>query len=107
MMIVLTDNAVDAVRRVLQDADDLAAGMRIAVETGGCSGYRYKLALEPAPLDGDAVVDFSGVKVFVDPESWSLLDGARMDFVSDINGAGFVFSNPNAKATCGCGKSFC
>jgi len=106
-MIALTDSAVDAVRRVLQDADDVAAGLRIAVETGGCSGYRYKLGLEAEPLDGDAVVDFAGVKVFVDPDSWLLLDGAEMDFVSNVEGAGFVFTNPNAKATCGCGKSFC
>ena len=48
-----------------------------------------------------------GAKVFVDPDSWLLLNGAEMDFVSDVSGAGFIFSNPNAAATCGCGKSFC
>lgn len=106
-MIALTDSAVDAVRRVLEDAEDVAAGLRISVETGGCSGYLYKLGLEAEPLDGDAVVDFAGVKVFVDPDSWLMLDGAEVDFVNDVSGAGFVFNNPNAKAKCGCGKSFC
>ena len=104
-MIALTDSALDAVRRVLEDADDVAGGLRISVETGGCSGYRYKLELEAEPLDGDAVVDFSGVKVFVDSDSWPLLDGTEMDFVNDEDGAGFMFTNPNAK--CGCGKSSC
>ncbi|PKU21898.1 HesB/IscA family protein [Telmatospirillum siberiense] len=106
-MIALTDNAVDAVRRVLEDSEDGVAGLRISVETGGCSGYLYKLGLESEPLDGDAVVDFAGVKVFVDSDSWPLLDGAEVDFVEDVSGTGFVFNNPNAKAKCGCGKSFC
>ena len=106
-MIALTDSAVDAVRRVLEDAEEVAAGLRISVETGGCSGYRYKIGLEAEPLEGDAVVDFSGVKVFIDPDSWLLLDGVEVDFVNEVSGAGFMFNNPNAQATCGCGKSFC
>lgn len=106
-MIALTDNAVEAARRVIEDTDAGAAGLRISVEQGGCSGYLYRLGLETGPSDGDAVVDFEGVKVFVDAASWSLLDGAQVDFVDSIEGAGFVFDNPNAKAKCGCGKSFC
>lgn len=106
-MIALTDSAVDAVRRVMDEAGVVVLGLRIAVETGGCSGYRYSLGLETETIEGDAVFDFSGIKVFVDPQSWPLLDGARVDFVNDVSGVGFVFDNPNAKAKCGCGKSFC
>ncbi|HLN22423.1 MAG TPA: iron-sulfur cluster assembly accessory protein [Patescibacteria group bacterium] len=106
-MLALTDNAVDAVRRVLADAQEAVAGLRITVETGGCSGYQYKLGLEIEPQDGDEVVDCSGVKVFIDQTSQPLLEGAEIDFVEDVSGAGFVFHNPNAKSSCGCGKSFC
>lgn len=106
-MIALTDNALGAVRRVIEDTEAGAAGLRISVEQGGCSGYLYRLGLEAEPSDGDAVVDFEGVKVFVDAASWPLLDGAEVDFVESLEGAGFVFNNPNAKAKCGCGKSFC
>ncbi len=106
-MIALTDNALDAVRRVLADAEEATAGLRIAVETGGCQGYRYRLELDDQPAADDAVVDCRGVKLFVDASSWPLLDGAEVDFVDGVEGAGFVFNNPNAKAKCGCGKSFC
>jgi iron-sulfur cluster assembly protein len=106
-MIALTDNAVDAVRRILEDAENVAAGLRIAIETGGCSGYRYKLGLEAEPLDDDAILDFAGVKIFVDAESWPLLNGAEIDFVNDVERIGFVFNNPQANSHCGCGKSFC
>ena len=106
-MLALTENAVDAVRRVLADSDDDVAGLRITVETGGCSGYRYKLGLESEPQEGDAVVEISGLLVFIDPVSQPLLAGAEIDFAEDVSGAGFVFNNPNAKSQCGCGKSFC
>jgi len=106
-MLALTDNAVAAVQRVLADAEDDIAGLRIAVESGGCSGNRYKLELEVEAEDGDEILEFAGVKVFVDSTSKPLLDGVQVDFVESIEGSGFVFDNPNAAQKCGCGKSFC
>lgn len=106
-MLALTDNALEAVRRVLADADDDVTGLRIGVETGGCSGMRYKLELEVAAQDGDEVIDFSEFKLFVDATSQPLLAGVQVDFVESVEGSGFVFDNPNAANKCGCGKSFC
>jgi iron-sulfur cluster assembly protein len=106
-MLALTDSALDAVRQVLAKITDEGTGLRIAVQTGGCSGYRYSLAIDSAVQDGDEVIEFPGVTVFIDADSWSLLDGAEVDFVESVSGAGFVFNNPNAKSSCGCGKSFC
>ncbi|HVI51297.1 MAG TPA: iron-sulfur cluster assembly accessory protein [Candidatus Sulfotelmatobacter sp.] len=106
-MLVLTDTAIEAVRRVMQEADDDISGLRIGVETGGCSGLRYKLELEVDAQDGDEVLDFTGFKLFIGSSSQTLLAGVEVDFVESVEGSGFVFDNPNAADKCGCGKSFC
>jgi len=106
-MLVLTDTAIEAVRRVMQEADDDISGLRIGVETGGCSGLRYKLELEVDAQDGDEVLDFTGFKLFIGSSSQTLLAGVEVDFVESVEGSGFVFDNPNATDKCGCGKSFC
>lgn len=105
-MLVLTEGAIEAVRQVIEGSDEPVAGLRVMVEAGGCSGMRYQLGLEAELQADDTVLDFGGVKVFVDPVSGPLLEGVAIDFVEDLNGAGFVFDNPGAKARCGCGKSF-
>lgn len=106
-MIALTDTAIEAVRRVMARADEDIAGLRIGVETGGCSGLRYKLELEAAAQEGDEILDYSGFKLFIDASSRMHLAGVQVDFVENADGAGFVFDNPNAANKCGCGKSFC
>jgi iron-sulfur cluster assembly protein len=106
-MLALTQSAVDAVRRVMEDGDEAATGMRIAVEAGGCSGFQYKLHLEAEALEGDQVFEFTDVKIYVGADSQAYLAGTELDFVETVEGAGFVFNNPNAKSSCGCGKSFC
>ncbi len=106
-MLTLTESAVNAVRRVLAQSEGQATGLRIAVCTGGCAGYKYSLGLESKAQDDDVIYLHDGVMVFVDPDSESMLQGARVDFVEEAEGAGFVVDNPGVKKVCGCGKSFC
>lgn len=80
-------------------------GLRVAVMGGGCSGFSYKIEFSD-PKDNDNVLAFDGFKVFIDPKSSIYLNGTILDFKDGLNGKGFVFENPNAKNTCGCGESF-
>ncbi|MBF0562793.1 MAG: iron-sulfur cluster assembly accessory protein [Alphaproteobacteria bacterium] len=105
-MLTVTDNALNAIRTALRNGIAPVAGLRVMVEAGGCSGYKYVLGLESAILKSDEVIEYDEVKVVIDPVSLPLLDGVTMDFVTNLDGAGFVFNNPNASAKCGCGKSF-
>jgi iron-sulfur cluster assembly protein len=106
-MIVLTQEAADAVKSAMAKTGKEDAGLRIMVETGGCAGYKYLIGLDPAPREDDAVIETSGVKVFVDPTTQPLVDGLQVGFVESLEGSGFTFDNPNAGAKCSCGKSFC
>lgn len=105
-MLVLTDSAIGAIKTLLDGAGEVQAGLRIMVASGGCSGLRYSMGIDDQPQEGDRVYRFGEVRVFVDPTSQPLLTGVNVDFVEDLNGAGFVFENPNAKGKCGCGQSF-
>jgi len=105
-MITLTENAIEAVDRFIQGADQEISGLRISVSGGGCSGFQYGLSLEESATSRDEVLEFGVVKVFVDPESATILNGVIVDFVDGLEGAGFKFENPNATASCGCGNSF-
>jgi len=106
-MIQLTDNAVKAVRRFIKGSGTPVAGLRIAITGGGCSGFKYDMKLEEAMGAGDTVVDCGNdLKVFIDQESAGMLNGVIVDFVENLEGAGFKFENPNATNSCGCGKSF-
>jgi iron-sulfur cluster assembly accessory protein len=104
--VVLSDVAAVKVKHLLdqEGRDDLA--LRIAVQPGGCSGLRYQLFFDERTLDGDEVVDFSGVKVVVDRMSVPYLAGATIDFVDTIEKQGFTIDNPNAGGSCACGDSF-
>lgn len=105
-MLSLTDNAVQAVDRFITSANKPIAGLRIQVEGGGCSGFKYTMRLEETPSDSDQAIDCGGVTVLVDENSATILDGVTVDFVESMEGSGFKFENPNASGTCGCGKSF-
>lgn len=102
----LTDSAVDAVRNAIKSDGQEGDGLRVSVVGGGCSGYQYNLDFEKESRMGDLELDFSGVKIFIDPISAGYLKGTVIDFVSGLQGTGFKFHNPNAKRTCGCGSSF-
>ncbi|HTK50306.1 MAG TPA: iron-sulfur cluster assembly accessory protein [Gemmatimonadaceae bacterium] len=82
-------------------------GLRVSVQPGGCSGFKYGLLIEDQAADDDFVVDASGgFRMFVDPFSAQYLSGVTIDYVSSMQGSGFTFKNPNATGGCGCGSSF-
>ncbi|MFZ9744232.1 MAG: iron-sulfur cluster insertion protein ErpA [Aquiluna sp.] len=102
----LTATAVSKVKYLLEaeGRDDLR--LRVAVQPGGCSGLIYQLFFDETLEESDAVVDFDGVEVVVDPMSIPYLDGASIDFEDSIQKQGFTIDNPNASGSCACGDSF-
>lgn len=102
----LTETAVSKVKNLLsaEGRDDLR--LRVAVQPGGCSGLIYQLFFDETLEEADAVVDFDGVEVVVDPMSIPYLDGAQIDFEDTIQKQGFTIDNPNASGSCACGDSF-
>lgn len=82
------------------------AFIRVGVEGGGCSGLSYKLEFDNVMKEGDQVFEDKGIKVVVDKKSFLYLVGTELDYTGGLNGKGFVFINPNANRTCGCGESF-
>ena len=86
--------------------DPLPAGLRIGVVGGGCSGFQYSMSFENQAGMMDKVLQFDGIKVFVDATSAMYLNGCVVDYVETLEAAGFKFENPNVKSTCGCGSSF-
>jgi len=105
--VILSDNAVGKLKELITKngtAEDTY--LRVYVAGGGCSGFRYGLALDNNVHEGDEVVQASGVKVVVDPNSREYLDGSSIDYVESVAGSGFMVSNPNNWSTCGCGQSF-
>lgn len=103
-MINLTNNALNAVRGVISTSG--ASGLRITVESGGCAGFKYIMGLANETKSDDTVIERDGVKLFIDNDSHQYLAGTTIDFVLAQEGSGFTFDNPNAKASCTCGKSF-
>jgi iron-sulfur cluster assembly protein len=105
-MINLTDSALNAVRSAISTSAEPVDGLRIMVEAGGCAGLKYNMGLVKEVDPDDTVIERDGVKVFIDMKSHEFLAGTTVDFVVALEGSGFTFDNPNAKASCGCGKSF-
>ena len=106
-MVTITERAAAKVKQLLEAEDDPAlTALRVAVEGGGCSGFRYALGFDAGPEEGDAVMELHGVRIVVDPYSLPYVEGTDLDYVDGLVGAGFQISNPNVKAACGCGSSF-
>ena len=105
-MIGLSETAAVKVRELISKRPGETQGLRVGVRGGGCSGFTYFLEFAEAPNQGDRELDSHGVKLFVDPKSYLYLMGTEVDFVDSLSGAGFKFTNPNARRTCGCGESF-
>lgn len=105
MAVTLTQSAANHVGRYLQKRGK-GIGLRLGVRTTGCSGMAYKLEYVDEQAADDVVFDSFGVKVFIDPKSLAYLDGTELDYAREGLNEGFRFSNPNEKATCGCGESF-
>lgn len=105
-MLQLTDKAVDKVKSLLQDENKAGYGLRVAVQGGGCSGFQYGLTWESEQQPNDNVLEFDGLKVFLDPLSAMYLEEVRIDYVDSLSGSGFKIINPKATGSCGCGSSF-
>lgn len=105
-MINLTPNAVKAIHRFVRGSETPVAGLRIMIQGGGCSGFQYGLRLEADKQEDDTELEIDGVKLLVDPMSYTLVAGITVDFIDTLTHTGFKFDNPNATSTCGCGQSF-
>lgn len=105
--IVLTTKAVDEVKKIMeQNSIPESYGLRVGVKGGGCSGLSYTLGFDAEKRDADKVLEQDGVRLFIDSKSLFYLMGTELDFTDGLNGRGFVFNNPQAARTCGCGSSF-
>ena len=103
----VTESAVDHVREFAVVEGKPGANLRVAVKGGGCSGLTYVLELvDEEAQEDEKVVDEHGLKVFIPKRSFVFLAGTTLEYSGGLNGKGFVFNNPNAKTTCGCGTSF-
>jgi iron-sulfur cluster assembly protein len=106
-VINFTDKGAEKVKEFLanQGADQSTSGLRVGVRGGGCSGFQYALAFD-IERDGDHVFEDHGLRLLVDTQSLPYVRGAKVDYVDDLQGAGFKVDNPNVIAACGCGSSF-
>ena len=104
----VTDPAAVEIKKFMSSEEGLpeTAGLRVRVVPGGCSGFQYSLNIEEASRQGDFVLEEKGVRLFVDMFSAQYLNGVQIDYVTNVMGAGFTFTNPNATGSCGCGSSF-
>lgn len=102
----LTEKAVEQVKNIFAaEKPGPDTGLRLAVAGGGCSGLQYKIEFSDKK-EKDNIIERDGIKIFIDPKSSIYLKGVVLDFKDGLNGKGFVFENPNAANTCGCGESF-
>jgi len=102
----ITARAAEKALGALQSSGKVNAAIRVFVKSGGCSGYQYGMAVDDRQLEGDTTIEDQGVRLVVDKMSFPYLDGAQVDFVNNLMGAGFTINNPNATSSCGCGHSF-
>ena len=104
----VTEPAANEIKKFMTSEEGLpeTAGLRVRVVPGGCSGFQYSLNIEEESRQGDFVLDEKGVRLFVDMFSAQYLSGVEIDYVTNVMGSGFTFTNPNATGSCGCGSSF-
>ncbi len=104
----VSEPAASEIRKFMTSEEGLpeTAGLRVRVVPGGCSGFQYSLNIEEESRQGDFVLDEKGVRLFVDMFSAQYLNGVEIDYVTNVMGSGFTFTNPNATGSCGCGSSF-
>ena len=106
-MITVSENArVHAIDLMKAENKPEGSFIRVGVEGGGCSGLSYKLEFDNVMKEGDQQFEDKGIKIVVDRKSFLYLVGTELEYTGGLNGKGFVFNNPNANRTCGCGESF-
>ncbi len=105
-LVNITDKAAEKAKALLEARELPDGALRVFVAGGGCSGYQYGMALARSAEDDDIILEMSGVRIVVDPESAQYLQGAEIDYIDDIMKSGFSIFNPNATKSCACGSSF-
>ena len=106
-MVEITENASKQILKMLEKHQLAGGGLRVGLRAGGCAGYEYVFGWEAVPKADDNVFEgASAARIFVDPRSYRLIDGAVLDYDTNLVSKGFFFQNPHAKSTCGCGTSF-
>ena len=105
-LVQLTEIAATQLRKIIAEEGRDDIGLRVFVSPGGCSGLSYGMSLEEVADEGDFQVKQEGLNIFVDEFSANYIQGAHIDYVNGLMGAGFTVQNPNAKKSCGCGQSF-
>jgi len=108
MAIELSETAAREIKTIIQqqELDAAKVRLRVGVKGGGCSGFSYLLDLTEQERETDEKFEKNGVTIVCDPKSYLYLNGVTIDFKDEVMGRGFVFSNPNASSSCGCGSSF-
>src|ERR1700759_3329607 len=109
MAILLSEKAAAEIKKIITDQglSESETRLRVGVKGGGCSGFSYMLDLTEEPKgEMDEEMDSHGVKILCDMKSYLYLNGVEIDFKDEVMGRGFVFKNPNATSSCGCGSSF-
>ncbi|MCA9412331.1 MAG: iron-sulfur cluster insertion protein ErpA [Candidatus Omnitrophica bacterium] len=105
-MIAITEGAASEAKRLMEQENLQEYVLRVGVQGGGCSGLSYTLGFDNTVNDTDHIMEDHGIRLVCDNKSMLYLNGAVLDYSSDLMGGGFKFNNPNAKTTCGCGSSF-
>ena len=105
-ILVVTDNAINKVRELIEEEENPDLKLRVFVTGGGCSGFQYGFAFEELSAEDDALIEHDDVTVVVDALSYPYLVGATLDYEEGLQGSRFKVENPNASSTCGCGSSF-
>ena len=105
-MITVTPSALSQIRKLISSREVKPLGIRLGINTKGCSGLSYELNFDKNKDTDDKVFEHNGIKIVVDKKSFLYLIGTTLEYSGGLNGKGFVFINPNASRTCGCGESF-
>lgn len=103
----VTEKAVKEVKKIMvENSIPESYGLRVGVKGGGCSGLTYTMHFDEQPKESDTIIEQENIKLYVDGKSLFYLTGTELDFTDGLNGKGFIFNNPNAVKSCGCGESF-
>ena len=105
-MIKISNSAKERLTHLLDEKGEENGYVRVGVESGGCSGLSYKLDFDNTKKDDDELIEDNGISLLINKKSFLYLVGTTLEFSDGLNGKGFVFNNPNASRTCGCGESF-
>ncbi len=105
-VLTLSDAAITRVKSLMQNANDNILGLRVSISSKGCSGLSYVVEYASEMKKFEDIVEYDGIKIFIDPAAVMFLIGSTMDYEESKFQSGFIFQNPNETAKCGCGESF-